>query len=237
MWYVNNTFLAYGPVFTYAPATGDIVFCKMVSDYMCRTADTAYSNVATMNTVPMTIPHVSIYANNGFAVLQGQNDSLWTVVTNAGPNPTYQWEINGIPIPGATNSTLDRQFNNYDSVTCVVTSSGYCDGISTFDWIYITVVPLSVQQYAVGSADVRLMPNPNKGQFTVRGTLGVQVDEEVSLEITDMIGQVVYKNKVLIKACKINEQIQLGGNPANGMYLLNLRSATDNKVFHFVIEQ
>ena len=52
-----------------------------------------------------------------------------------------------------------------------------------------------------------------------------------------MLGQVVYKNKMVIQGGKIDEQIRLGNTLSNGMYLLNLRSGTDNQVFHFVVEQ
>ena len=240
IWYVNNIPQpGSGSVFSYAPSTGDIVFCKMISDYKCRTADTASSNIAIMTVAPMIIPHVEIIPAQGFYIVEGHTDSLWTIVTNAGPDPTYQWEINGVPIPGATSSSLVRQFNNYDSVTCIVTSSGVCDGISTFDWVYITIIPAGVQQHTIGNSDIKLLPNPNKGVFTIKGTLGTatRTDEEVYIEITDMLGQVVYKNKMVIQGGKIDEQIRLGNTLSNGMYLLNLRSGTDNQVFHFVVEQ
>jgi hypothetical protein len=52
-----------------------------------------------------------------------------------------------------------------------------------------------------------------------------------------MIGQVIYRNKIMASNGVINERIQLSNTLANGMYLLNLKSVNDNKVFHFVIEQ
>jgi len=36
---------------------------------------------------------------------------------------------------------------------------------------------------------------------------------------------------------KLNKQVQLGHSIASGMYLLNVHSETENKVFHIVIEQ
>jgi hypothetical protein len=237
IWLVNNTIQGYGNIFSYYPTTGDVVECKMVSDYRCRAADTAYSNVAVMVVTPMIIPHVEVHATPGFIISAGEQDSLWTVVTNAGPSPTYQWEVNGVPIVGATNSYYVSQFNNYDSVTCVVTTSGFCAGISTFDWVYITVYPLGVQQLTVGGNDIMLIPNPNQGAFTLRGTLGTTMDEEVTVEVTDMLGQSIYKNKVMVNGGKMNEQIRLSSTLANGMYLLNLTSPSGNKSFHFVIEQ
>ena len=238
-WYVNGVLKdSVGAEFSYYPATGDIVYCVMTSDYLCRTADSTTSNVAVMTVAPMVVPHVDIVPKPNFFVLAGQNDTLTTIVTNAGPDPTYQWEINGTPVFGATSATFISQFHDYDSVTCIVTSSGYCEGISTFDWVYVTVIPLSVQQSAAGTVDVRLIPNPNNGTFIIRGNTGVTgIDEEVSLEITDMMGQVVYRNNVMVKDGKINEQVKLTNTLSNGMYLLNLHSGNDNKVFHFVIEQ
>ena len=238
IWYVNGVQqTTTGSEFSYYPTTGDIVYCKMISDYQCRSADTGYSNAAVMTVAPLIVPHVEVLATPGFIITAGQSDSLWTIVTDAGNNPTYQWEINGVPVPGATLSYYVSQFNNYDSVTCVVTSGGYCDGISAFDWAFITVYPLGVQQVASGNSDISLLPNPNQGSFTLRGTVGVTTDEEVTIEVTDMIGQQVYSSKVMVSGGKINEQIKLSGRLANGMYLLNLRSGSDNKVFHFVIEQ
>jgi hypothetical protein len=94
----------------------------------------------------------------------------------------------------------------------------------------------SVQTVAIGD-DIQLFPNPNKGSFTIKGTLSTQEDEEAAIEITDMLGQVIYQNKILTQGGNINEQIQLSRSLANGMYIVSLRSATDNKVFHVVIEE
>jgi len=239
-WYVNGTAVGTGPSYTYIPTTGDNVYCTMVSDYRCRTTTTVNSTTVTMTVTQMLIPHVEITSSRGFVISVGEYDTLTTTVLNAGTDPSYQWEINGVPVPGAIYPTFISQFNNYDSVTCVVTSNGFCDGVSSFDWVFITVYPAGVQQYTLGNGDIRLIPNPNKGAFTVTGTLGgavAGIDEEVSLEITDMLGQVIYRNKVMVQNGKINEQIRLNNSLANGMYLLNVKSGSSSKAFHFVVEQ
>jgi len=81
------------------------------------------------------------------------------------------------------------------------------------------------------------VPNPNKGIFTVKGSLGTAVDQEVSFEVTNMLGQVIYTSKVMSHNGEISTTIQLGTNLANGMYIPNMRSESENKVFHIVIEQ
>jgi len=52
-----------------------------------------------------------------------------------------------------------------------------------------------------------------------------------------MLGQLVYKSIARTQSGKISERIILHNSLANGMYILNLRSSNENKVFHFAIEQ
>ena len=83
-------------------------------------------------------------------------------------------------------------------------------------------------------AMVNVIPNPNKGAFTVMGTLGTaKQEEDVLLELTDMLGQTVYKSKAVAREGKIEEDVLLN-NIANGMYLLNVRWEDGSKVMHVV---
>ncbi len=238
-WIVNSTFEGTGQYFSYVPNSGDVIYCSMTSSYLCAMPDTAHSNQITMDVVPMIIPHVEITAHPGLSIVEDSLETLTTTETGGGPDPTYQWEINGVPVPGATNSSYSStSFHNYDSVTCILTSSGYCEGISTFDWVYITVIPTGVGSVQhVGVSNIMLLPNPNSGAFTIKGTLATTTDEDLDVEITDMLGQVIYKNKIRSDNGKVNQQIDLGNNLANGMYILNISSGSDNKSFHFVVER
>ena len=56
------------------------------------------------------------------------------------------------------------------------------------------------------------------------------------VEITNMLGQVVYTGKIQATGGNIDQKITLG-NVANGMYLLNLGTDAQHTIFHFVIEQ
>ena len=59
----------------------------------------------------------------------------------------------------------------------------------------------------------------------------------MTLEVTDLLGQVIYRNKVVAANGRLNETIVLSNAIANGMYILNVQSSTEQKTFHFVIEQ
>jgi len=183
------------------------------------------------------IPVVSIAAHPGTDVGVGQRDTLIAQVTGGGPDVTYQWFVNGNVVPGATGDTFAFNiYYNTDSLTCQVTSHGLCGDYTRSQSVFITLHNVGISQVTTGS-DIKLMPNPNKGTFTIKGTLGTAADEEVSIEVTDMLGQVVYQDKIIAPGGSINKQIQLNSSLANGMYLLNLRSGAQENVFHFVVEQ
>ena len=236
LWFRNGIQqLSAGTSYGLVPVNGDNIYCELVSSLRCKTPDTATSNHIAMTVDTSYIPSVGIVVSPGTTIHTGEAVTFTATVTNAGPVVTYQWVINAMVMPGATNDTFSyNAFLNNDSVTCLVTSVGPC-GYVSFNTVIIDVVPTAVQQLS-GLSDVRLIPNPNKGQFTIKGSLSAG-DDDVSIEVTDMLGQVVYKDKLTVHNGNINQLVSLSNTLANGMYMLNLNSTSEHKVFHFVIEQ
>ena len=204
----------------------------------------SYTNVCgtAVDTISMSVDSafvatVNVYATPGNAIYFAQADTFMAVVTGVSASDiNYQWFINSDMIPGATNSTFTSSvLANHDSVSCFVTGKLPCI-YPSFNSVIVAVNVEGVPQCASGGDNVRLIPNPNNGQFTIKGALGIS-DPNAFIEITDMLGQVVYKSNVAVKDGAISEQIQLSNTMANGMYILNLHSGTKNDVFHFVIEQ
>jgi hypothetical protein len=147
--------------------------------------------------------------------------------------------INGTPVTGATTNTyISSNFNHIkdDSVTCQVTSSGLCS-MTTHNWIYITVSDVGVKPVNSAAGDISVLPNPNKGEFTIKGFLGTNRYEEATIEITDLLGQVVYKDKITATNGNINVKVSLSNTLVNSMYILTLRSGADSRVFHIVLER
>ncbi len=136
----------------------------------------------------------------------------------------------------SSNNTTVATVNDNGIVT------GIAPGIADITHVVTTtdgevstsVIPIVVSAIA---ADVRVVPNPNKGTFTVKGSLGSTQDEEVTLEVTDVLGQVIYKTKVTAFGGKLSEAISFSYTLANGMYILNVHTTTENLVFHFVMEK
>ncbi len=237
-WVVNGINVASTPMYSYTPADGDVVYVVMNSNYRCRLANSASSTHITMQVDVPVVPVVSITANPGVNIAAGQPLMLTASTTNAGPSPTFQWFVNGVAVTGATTPTFaSNTFVNGDSVSCVVTSSGGCDGVVGAGSVTVHVSGVGVAQVTSGNSDVKLIPNPNKGTFTVKGNLGITTDEEVTIEVTNLLGQVIYNGKVMTRNGDINEKVALSKSLANGMYMLTLRSENVSKVFHIVVEQ
>lgn len=238
-WIHNGLFVSGTTSYSFVPNDNDEVFCIMNSNYPCR-----YTNIDTSDKVRFEVdtpkvPSVFLGATPGTTILLGQTDTLF-IVTDA-INPTYQWYLNGFPIAGATTSTYISSSFSYperDSVSCMVTSNGGCV-VSTHKWVYITVYKLNHQGVAgVNNGDaIFISPNPSKGRFIIKGSFGIADTDNVTLEITNMLGQTVYTSNIETKQGKINEQVQLPANLANGMYLLMLRTSTESKVFHIQLNQ
>ncbi len=87
-----------------------------------------------------------------------------------------------------------------------------------------------------GTTDVKVFPNPNKGEFTIKGNIGASTDEAM-IEVTNMVGQVIYTVKANIVNGTIDQHIQIGGSFANGMYLLTIRTSSEKATYHFVMEK
>lgn len=240
-WQVNGSAVtgATSTSYSYIPVNGDVITATMISDAVCATPPSATSNTITMTVNPELTPVTLITASPGSPILVGETETFTAAVTGGGTGPTYQWKVNGVSVPGATNATyVTSNLSNADTVTCVVTSGTPCGGnTASSNKVGITVVNnVGVVTHSFTEGDITVLPNPNKGAFSIRGALGT-TDEEVQITITDMLGQQVYSATAATHNGVLNEQLQLHNTIANGMYLLSVHTAAGNRVFHVVIEQ
>jgi len=241
MWKKNGFPIAgaTGALYSYVPANGDVITCLLTSNYQCRLANSVLSNAISVEVDSPVVPVTVISANPSNYLVKGETVTFTATITNTVQSPTYQWYVDGLFVPGAVLPTYtDNGFTDLQTVRCVVTSGGGCAGLmDTSNVIIVHISTTGVQQVTAAGGDIQLVPNPNKGIFTLKGNLGIATDEAVSLEITDMLGQVIYNDKLMAHNGELNEKITLSNTLANGMYILSLRSANGNKVFHMVIEQ
>ncbi len=101
------------------------------------------------------------------------------------------------------------------------------ESASTATHVQVNALPMEAQ----------LIPNPNAGAFTIMGSTGSEKDETLEIEITNMLGQIVYSARSVAMSGNVSEQVALSNVLANGMYLLTISGENGKKVFHFVIEK
>jgi hypothetical protein len=237
VWKKNGAVVGTGTSYAYIPGNGDMITCEMVSNFPCRLEDVVSTDVKMVVETPMT-PSVTIAANPGTSISQGQTVTFTATVTN-GKNQTYQWMVNGTNAQGMSTAMTytSNDLVNGDVVSVEVTNHGVCSVPTAMKSVTMSVAPTAVVNVSNGVSDLRLLPNPNNGDFTVRGTTGIDGNKELVAEVTDMLGQVVYRGTVMSRNGSVNERIQISNTLANGMYILSLRTETDTKTFHFVMQQ
>jgi len=102
----------------------------------------------TINAV--VVPSVTITAVPSGAICAGDAVTFTATPTNGGTTPTYQWQVNGVNVGGATSSTFtSSSFVNGDLVTVIMTSNALCaspitDTSNTITIIVSASVPASV---------------------------------------------------------------------------------------------
>jgi hypothetical protein len=225
-WIKNGVNLATGSAYTYQPETGNFIYCILSSDYPCRTADSVNSNMITMRIEPILTPSVTITAYPGFNIIPGINDSLVGNVIDGGVNPTFQWEINGVYINGATESYyVSNAFSGNDTVTCNVTSSGLCQA-SGFT--------RAVVQVSAQGGTIDLYPNPNNGAFTLRGNVNAD-NNNLSVAIFNTAGQRVYDRSIPVSGTGFLYGLSLADYLPGGLYFIRLTGNSVNSVMKFTV--
>ncbi len=209
------------------PGNGDNISVTMTTNMPCATPRTVTQDF-TMKVDSPVAPTVSVTATKVAGKVK-----FTATVQNAGKSPLYTWYLNGSEIAGATSAEYTiTGYGPSDSVSCMVTTADACHMFASQ-----AIVPGTLGISIAGEGtDIVILPNPNKGTFAVRGGLGNTQDEVVTLEVTNMLGQVIHKQVAETRNGGINEVVKLNGNIASGMYMLNMHTASGNHVFHVVVE-
>ncbi|GAA4467369.1 hypothetical protein GCM10023093_23170 [Nemorincola caseinilytica] len=236
-WVRNGVVASTNQVYAYVPDNGDVVYCRLTSNYECVSTAMVSSDSHTMNVLAPTAPSVLITANPGTKIARGQSLTLTAVASNT-YQPSYQWYINGAAVQAATSTTFTySNYNDKDTVTCRVANNTVCGEFAAFKTVLINVNEMAVSNTVSTAFDVHVMPNPSNGRFFIRGTVNGLANGKVDVEVANMLGQVVYKGQADVRGGNIDTQVDLGNGLANGMYLLNLRTETDGRIFHITVAQ
>jgi PKD repeat protein/photosystem II stability/assembly factor-like uncharacterized protein len=134
-----------------------------------------------------------------------------------------QWYFNGSPISGATDSLYIPTVIGGSYYVVVSDTNGVCSNTSS--------VFLSIEEKDDIGISYSIYPNPNNGN----GTLSIISENESPLliEITDVIGKIVYSEKMTPKVKQQTDVLIDLGTDVKGVYLLkisNSKGSTSKKI-------
>jgi PKD repeat protein len=155
-WQVNGTNVgASAPTYTYStPADNDVVTVILTSNATCVSPATATSNSITLDILPTVVPTISFTADQTMPVCDGVAITYTATIAGGGPNPAYQWYVNGVAAPGATTPTFNNPATNNDIITVQLTSDAQCASPVT-----ATSTPLTVQSQPFLTPSVSIVSN------------------------------------------------------------------------------
>jgi hypothetical protein len=176
-WYKSNVFMP-GFNTSLAYATTAAFYQVKVTANGCSRTSVLYGVVVHSLTKPVIVQNGNVLSTQAYA--------------------TYQWRLNGVPIPGANGqSIMINQIGNY---TVKVSSFGCFDSSNVYAF---TTGVNTIQQNAIYAA-----PNPTTGKFMVYGL------SAVNIEVYNMFG-------ALVKTVENSNEIDLSAF-AQGIYTIRL---------------
>ncbi len=147
--------------YSYAPANGDVITCRMTSSLNCVTGNPAISTGITMTVIPTQPVSINIMASAN-PECTGSQVTFTSSITNGGTSPQYQWKKNGTNIGGATASSYTYFPANNDQISCVLTSNVLC-GTGTPATSNVITMSVGTPGFAYVSIAVGGTPQCNPG--------------------------------------------------------------------------
>lgn len=214
--------------------SGDTIYCVLTSNAYCVNPTQDTSNKIVLTIDPIVPPTVIVTASPSNVYSPGITITFTANVINGGSSPSYQWRVNGVNVPGATNSVYSTNtLVINDKVTVLVHSNAQC----VFpDTALGNVISVEVGELT-SSNTVAMYPNPNTGSFTISGTFGNITDREATVEVLNVMGQVIHTERAELNNGSIQKMISLDNNTPAGMYMLRIRTTTETKQIQFVVRK
>lgn len=191
---------------TVATQSGDY-FVTVTNQFGC----VGVSNMISLNVLPMV---------ESFVIDNGNN------LLSASPSGTgYQWFLNGNPIPGATGPTYQAIQNGNYYVEFIGPN-----GCRTRTYILEYTIQVGIVELSIFDV-LDVYPNPGNGFINVRGQLPTM--EDVTIELTNMLGQTLMPGIQLNNTDKFNQSVDIS-QFANGVYFIRVQAADSRVVVRYI---
>ena len=208
---------------------GDIINCRLTSSGVCVFPEV--SSPISFDVNPILNPTVKLDIT-----YLGNNENLFTAISgNGGTNPTYIWYVNGQRLKDEHGSNITLTGTGYaDKVRVDMASSEEC--IPTeLRLVSSNVLTTNVSETQNRFSSLNLHPNPNNGDFTIKGDLAVRAGEKLNITILNSLGQVIHRETVLPPSEKLSHSIHIDKATPAGTYMLKIDSDGKCETIRFVI--
>jgi PKD repeat protein len=164
---------------------------------------------------------ITIYPTPAFPLIT-QDDTLLTSSTAA----NYQWQFNGIDIPGATNqSYIVTQTGFY---TVLITDSNGCQNSAT---LYVELTGLDEVNSIEGFS---IYPNPSNGNFVIEWSSHLQ-DGLLTITLTNTLGITVFSDEGELHSSQQRKDIEVQGM-SSGLYYLEIKTSSGTVMKKIIIQ-
>jgi Zn-dependent metalloprotease len=148
-----------------------------------------------------------------------------------------------------TDELTDATITILNSVTAIptlITGTTYVGFAATFKGMTPTtrfmlidgnLSPTSTKTQVADNLKPVLSPNPNDGNFTIKGRMKNMYNGQASIVVTNMLGQVIHSSESLISNGFINTPISLTQPIAKGVYFVNVTAGDERTIFHLVLDK
>lgn len=138
-------------------------------------------------------------------------------ISSPGTGATYQWFLDGVEIPGATNYVYET--STAGDYHVIVYGPNGCSNTSE----PITLTADCKLDNGVQQGTIAVFPNPASGNFTV-ALQNAQLNGEALIQVSDITGRMIYTNNTIIANGALTQAIKLGDQIVNGMYVVTITS-------------
>jgi hypothetical protein len=134
----------------------------------------------------------------------------YTLTSSGGDS--YQWQLNAIDIPGATNQSYEVLQTGF--YTVVVSDSNGCANSTT---LYVEITGID----ELSNENISVYPNPSNGNFIVEWPN--DLTGEFAFDIVNALGQKIYSSQEIISSSNMKKEIQLHDQSA-GLYFIRIKT-------------
>jgi len=106
-------------------SSSDVIEAKIISSELCAISQPVFSNEIMLEVTETANMNVMV-SSGSQDICQGETASFSVISQNTGPNPAYQWLVNGIEVDADMNIFITDDLNDNDQISCRITSSEQC---------------------------------------------------------------------------------------------------------------